>query len=185
MRVSLLKGLAVGLASVSLVLPPPVVAAWSHATPIPSSTRGEKPVTAVMDIALRDQGVLTGQVTTEDGKPLAGVPVALEVGGGVVANTTTDPHGAFSLASLRGGVYQVTIPGACQTCRLWAPWTAPPAASPVLRLVIRPQLARGQSPSRSRGFLVQPLIVGGLVATAVAVPLAVHSHNSHTNLVTE
>ena len=184
MRVSWLRGLAAGLAAVPLVLPPSVVAAWPHAATTPAAVALGESKTAVHDIALRDHGVLLGQVTRTDGSPLAGVPVSLAAHGTVVGSTATNPQGVFSLTGLRGGVYQVTVPGACQTYRLWAPRTAPPAACRMARLVANPDLVRGQSPTRG-GFLIRPLIIGGLVATAVAVPLAVHNHNSSTNLVTE
>lgn len=135
-----------------------------------------QPVTQVIDVALEERGTLVGQVTGPKGAPQAEAPIAVRQGTAVVARTTTDRRGIFYVTGLRGGVYQVASNGASQNLRAWAPDTAPPNARPGVQLV------RGQGATSARGpildFLTRPVVIGGLVATAIAVPIAVHNNNS-------
>jgi hypothetical protein len=88
-----------------------------------------------------------------------------------LAATTTNADGHFQVAGLRGGVVQVVAGESAAVCRLWAPNTAPPVAR-ASALVVEGQTVRGQGPIV--GMLCNPLVILGLVAIAVAVPLAIH-----------
>ncbi len=59
--------------------------------------------------------------------------------------------------------------------RLWAPETAPPAAGKSALIVSDATAVRGQA-TRLGQFLANPLVIAGIVATAVAVPVAVHEY---------
>ena len=149
------------------------------------------------DVALADGGVLTGQVVTAQGAPVAETPVAVTLQGREVVRVATNADGMFSAPGLKGGVYEVSTPGSRGVYRLWAPRTAPPAARQGVMIVsgtepcwantvaagrVRPARASvgppwpaaGQGPfGRAMGWVADhPFITAGVVATAIAVPLA-------------
>jgi hypothetical protein len=93
----------------------------------------------------------------------------------------TNAEGAFSAAGLKGGVYELSTPTSRGVYRLWAPRTAPPAARQGVMLVSGPETVLGQyGPPPSQGpfgtamgwISEHPFITAGIVATAIAVPLA-------------
>jgi hypothetical protein len=178
MKTPLCKSIAASLACLPMILPPSALAA------APQPTRVQRPHThlnprqsVIVDVALRDRGQLSGRVVIADGTAVAGAPVSLAYRGQDIARTATDTQGRFALVGLRGGVYQFNTPGSTRSVRLWAPRTAPPAAQQVVTLVVQPQpVVRGQSiDAGGPGLITKSLIVGGVVATAVAVPLATRS----------
>jgi hypothetical protein len=134
-----------------------------------------------LDIALRDGGVLAGQLVDTQGAPLTQAPVSVLAAGREVGHSTTDAQGNFHVAGLPGGVYELAAPGHHGVYRLWAPQTAPPAAVPGVLVVSGGALARGQYPpaspgplGRAVGWMVEhPIITVGAVAAAVAIPVAV------------
>ena len=98
MKKSLCNGIAASLACLPMILPPPVLAA------APQPIRVERPYThvnprqsAVVDVALRDRGQLTGRVVIANGTAAAGVPVSLAYRGQAIAKTATDTQGRFAL----------------------------------------------------------------------------------------
>lgn len=138
------------------------------------STTGE-PTAAAADVALAAGGVLRGQVLDQQGQPHGKLAVYLVQKNEVVATTTTDREGQFSLANLRGGVYAVHAGAASGVYRLWAANTAPPAAQPAALLVDGQTAVRGQG---AFGWLRNPWVIGGIVAAAIAIPIAVSNHDS-------
>lgn len=187
MRMSISRGIAVGLACLPLIAPPSACAAASPTGRIQTAPlRTNSRQTAVVDVALRDRGRLAGRVMSANGTALAGTPVSVAYRGQAIARTATDTQGRFALIGLRGGVYQISTPGTIRSVRLWAPRTAPPAAEQGITLVAQPQpVLRGQSIDGGPGPITKSLVVGGLVATAVAVPLATHSQTSRSERDTE
>jgi hypothetical protein len=132
---------------------------------------------APQDVALAEGGVLTGQVVNTAGKPQAMAPVSLVTGGKEIARVTTDKQGQFRVASLKGGVYQVSTNGKTGVYRFWAPRTAPPSSLNGLNMVSGNQIVRGQmggGPLASAGQWIaeHPIITAAGIATAIAVPLA-------------
>lgn len=132
---------------------------------------------APQDVALAEGGVLTGQVVNTAGKPQAMAPVSLVTGGKEIARVTTDKQGQFRVASLKGGVYQVSTNGKSSVYRFWAPRTAPPSSLNGLNMVTGDQIVRGQmggGPLATAGQWIaeHPIITAGAIATAIAVPLA-------------
>jgi hypothetical protein len=166
------KGFLVSLALVSLCLPEPLFAM--------------APMPQVADVALMNGGVLVGQVVDAQGVGLAGAPVTLQSQDGATRTAQTDAQGRFSVAALPAGLYQLTAGNSQGTCRLWAPQTAPPAAQQGVTLVNTDTL-RGQNNCNTcrrglfgaGGWLTNPWVVAGIVATAVAVPVAIHNSRRH------
>ena len=142
------------------------------------------PATNVSDVALAHGGLLTGQFLDAQMKPVSGADVAISSGGHIVATTATDENGAFAVTGLRSGFHQVTTPDAVENCRLWADGTAPPRAEQGLRIVAGDDAVRGQwgPPPATNNFIkrakvwgTNPFIVGGVIAAAVAIPVALNN----------
>jgi hypothetical protein len=140
--------------------------------------------TLVRDIALAQGGLLLGQVLNESMQPLPGLEVAIQSGGQTMATTKTDANGTFAVAGLRGGLHQIATRKSVQNCRLWAHGTAPPSATEQLRFVPgQDTVVRGQwgagAPSpwmhKAKAMATNPWVIGGVVATAIAVPVLVHN----------
>ena len=136
----------------------------------------------ITDIALQSGGVLVGQIASDQGQPLVNAPVSIIRRGKEIAQVATDRHGAFAIPNLQGGVYQVATAGQRGVYRLWAPHTAPPSARQGLALVSG-DVVRGQemggSFSRFAGWVKNhPLMTGGIVAAAIAIPLAIDNNNN-------
>ncbi len=177
----LVKGVLVSLAAVGFCLPHPVLAASADVDRVP----------VVTDVGLSSGGVLVGQVVDSQGIALAKVPVSLQGGGREIARAQTDANGYFAVRGLRGGVHQLVTPGAQGTFRLWKSDTAPPLSQEGALLIVDRQMVRGQScePGCEPGcgigcgscckglsyWLANPWVVTGIVATAVAVPVAIHN----------
>jgi hypothetical protein len=151
---------AAAVACVGMVLPP---AAFSAA-----------PVVDSYDIALRDGGVLVGQVVDRQGVAKAGTAVSIRFAENEVARTTTDQNGVFAAKGLRGGQYQLLTDDGVTVCRLWSPDTAPPAAKPAALVVSGDSVVRGNGPMNSwvSWMKAHPYITAGTIAAGIAVPLA-------------
>jgi hypothetical protein len=126
------------------------------------------PKPLVTDVALSDAGTLEGQVIDTQNGGLAGVPVTIRSQDREVAQTTTAANGHFVVQNLRGGVYQVATVQGDGTFRLWAPRTAPPAAGK--RAIVYVQNCSDNGLKRILGH---PLVLPAVIATAIAVPIAV------------
>jgi hypothetical protein len=137
------------------------------------------------DVALRDGGVLVGQVVNPQGLAKAGANISIRQGNHEVVRTTSDANGVFAAKGLRGGQYEILTDEGIRTCRLWAPNTAPPAARPAALLVSGQTVVRGQGgyPGFASGahgmahswvawMKAHPFLTAGAVAVAVATPLA-------------
>jgi hypothetical protein len=146
---------------------------------------GPAPAPAVVDVALGQGGVLQGQVVSLQGSGQAGVPVFVKAQEHNVATTVTAADGTFSVQGLRGGVYQVAAAKGQGIYRAWSPGTAPPAAQNTAiiytqngkvdgNVVVYTGQGGGFSPKM---LLTNPIVIAGVVATAVAVPVALA--NSH------
>jgi len=172
----MLKAAALSLACLGMLVPVPVLqAAAVESSPVPEVV-GRSHV--AVDVGLRSGGVLLGQVVNGQGIPLRRAPVELRQLDRKVGTTATDAAGYFSLRDLRGGTYQILAADAHGVFRLWAPNTAPPSARPGALLVAGDGPVRGQATSCAQ-WLCNPWIIAGLVAAAVAIPVAIH--NSKNN----
>lgn len=129
------------------------------------------PTAAVSDIALQDNGLLQGQVLDMQGAPVKGVPVAVVQQDKLIAAAKTDTNGRFAIAGLSGGVFQVVTAKGGAAYRLWAPNTAPPAAQAGALIVNGDTVVRGGMNGGVLGFLSNPWVLGGIVATAIVLPI--------------
>ena len=161
-NVRVIKGVLVSLAVLGFCLPQPVLAAAVNPAPEP----------AVTDVALGPGGVLLGQVVDQRGTALTKVPVALRDQANVIANTETDQQGYFAVRGLKSGVYQVVAAEGQGTFRVWAAEIAPPSAQQGALIVSGEDTVRGNLGCFG-AFFTNPWVLVGLVATAVAVPVAI------------
>ena len=131
------------------------------------------------DVSLSRGGKLHGAVASSNGVSLHGVPVRLYHAGKVAAETTSDSAGRFAFQQLRGGTYQLAVPGNSLPCRLWAAGTAPPVAKSQLLMTVPGQVVRGQfRPTRPYEWVeTYPLLSTAIFAGLIAVPVAVIAAN--------
>jgi hypothetical protein len=190
-NVSSLKGLALWAATLGLLMPPQCLiaaerAAGNSATAAPTARAGT--AIPIADVQLQSRGRFSGQIVNAQGQPQVGIPVVLQ-GRGQQMKTSSDKQGWFHYEGLSGGSYRLEAAGQQNLCRLWAPGTAPPKANQQLLLVNQNgQIVLGQycgspvcgSPvggagSRVKNALTHPLVIGGIVAAAIAIPVAIHN----------
>jgi hypothetical protein len=133
------------------------------------------PKPTMTDVALSDGGTLQGMVVNNQMNGMPGVPVSLRSQDREVAQTTTAENGQFVVQNLRGGVYNVSTAQSDSSFRLWAPRTAPPVANS--RAIVFVQ--NGSQGNGLKSVLGHPLVLPAIIATAIAVPIAVStSHHS-------
>lgn len=144
-----------------------VLALWTLL--VPASLQAGSPV--MRDVALGEGGSFRGQVVDAQGQPLAGVAVALATQTGEQSQVVTDKQGTFEFRNVRGGVYTVSTGAGGAAVRLWTAQTAPPKAATAALLVHDSNAARGQNGGGGGGGLGGPLVVGGVIATAIVLPL--------------
>ncbi len=172
---SLQRGLSWVAAAAMVTQPQLVLSAEVNHQPIVA--RSAAVAVAPQDVALAEGGVLRGQVVDTAGKPQAMAPVSLSTGGKEIAHVTTDAKGEFRVASLKGGVYQVSTEGNSGVYRFWAPQTAPPSSLNGLNIVsgdsvVRGQMGRGPLASAGQWIAEHPIITAGAIAAAIAIPIA-------------
>jgi hypothetical protein len=153
------RGVAVILATLGMILPEVALAATPAASP------------AVIDVAMADGGVLHGQVVDLQGGSTTGVPVSVRSQDKEIVRTATAKDGTFAVQGLRGGVYQVAAGQGQGVYRVWTAKAAPPSAQK--HAIVFTQNGGGLFGGGPKMLLANPLVVAGVVATAVAVPVAV------------
>jgi len=149
----------------------------------PPSALAAAPTCTARDVALRPGGVLVGQVMNQQGAVQAGSAVSIRHNQQEVVRTKTDANGVFAARGLRGGQYQIVTPEGQSFRRLWAADTAPPTAAEAAVVVTGQEVVRGQwgPPYYGPGYggrwldwvRSHPYITAGIVAAAIATPLAV------------
>jgi hypothetical protein len=157
---------AIALSTLGLCLPQVALAD----TPTTATTA---PAPAVVDIALADGGVLHGQLVDMQAGNAANAPVVVRTKSQEVARTVTASDGRFSVTGLRGGVYQVAAGQGQGVYRLWTAKAAPPSAQKSALVYTQFGGAGG-----FKMLLANPIVVAGVVATAVAVPVAIANSKS-------
>lgn len=135
------------------------------------------------DVALQSSGTLLGQIVDTAGRGVANAPIVL-TGRQQRWQTISDPQGRFALKNLAGGTYTLSAAGQLQTIRAWQPGTAPPSARQGVLFAPTGELVRGQHTvgpntsqyfSNAKHYLANPWVFSGIVATAVAIPVAIHN----------
>lgn len=145
-----------------------------------------------LDVSLDDQHRLVGRVVDEQGRALRSTTGQVRRNQKAIASFKTDVDGVFRTAALTGGVYQVAVAGQVLGLRVWRGQAAPPSAVQVAKIVVGPTVrAQGCSnPSCTVAncaggcggaggfkngpfkFMFHPLVIGAVVAAAIAIPLA-------------
>ena len=149
----------------------------------------------IADVELQDGGTLRGQVVSSQGKPFANADVQF-IARGEMQSVATDESGYFEISELRGSTCQLHVGDHMQLVRVWAPGTAPPAATAGLLIVPNNAAVLGQNcgsgvcgSGKRRGIfgggggrhpLSHPLVVGSVIAAAIAIPLATSSDDPAT-----
>ena len=141
------------------------------------------PAPQIGDVAIRNDGVLAGQLVDGQNAPQSGVRVSiLDMQNHEVAASITDNQGSFAIGGVRGGVYQVVTPQNRQIYRIWAPGIAPPSAQLGLLLIAPREAAGGEvGDGMIKSFITNPLVIGGAVVTAVAVPVVIVATHKSPN----
>jgi hypothetical protein len=133
----------------------------------------ESPRSAIRDVALAGSGEFRGQVLDIQGQPRPQVPVLVSRQGEAVVRTETDQQGRFAVHGVNGGIYEVQTPAGTGVYRVWSPGTAPPSAVSEAMIVPDEALIRAQSRGgQALSWLANPWVLAGLVAAAIAIPLA-------------
>ena len=172
---SALTKVAVSLAMIHLLAPNAIFADGRQ------PAIGNAPASAaarIHDVALSEGGTLSGQIVDGQGNARSAVSLRLLQQNKVVGAMVSNELGQFRATGLRGGIYRVESPSGVVVLRVWAPRTAPPAAKQQVLIVEGPPVVRGQFGGMGlRNLLANPYVVAGIVATAVAVPVALHNSN--------
>jgi hypothetical protein len=164
------------LASVGLCLP---------IAPANAQTVAPAQVPLIRDVELANGGLLVGRLLDANGRPQRGADVSILTGGKTLAATRTDADGVFAVSHLRGGVHEISTADNVQLLRLWANGTAPPRSPQSIDVVSGSDVVRGQyGPPPGNRFIrkakvwaTNPWIVGGVVAAAVAIPVALSDND--------
>lgn len=165
-----------GLGCLTLVFPL-VAAGGVPAVPpggSPAGSDGGGPFWKVGDVELAADGTLCGVVIDVDGGPVPGVWVVVMAGSREAGRGQTDGLGRFRVAVPGGGTYAIQAAGGGQLVRAWVAGTAPPTAKPWALVVVGKEVVRGQIPLE-RFWSPDVLVVGALVAAAIATPLSMHN----------
>lgn len=141
------QGAAVVLACWGLLVPQTSVNAD---TPAATSVTQQKTQKAA-DVALTATGVLVGAAFTPNGKHLDGAQVVVTQGEKEIVRTNTDDKGAFAIAQMKSGTYQIGIGDKVAPIRVWTSETAPPKAKRKAILVTG-EIVRGQDEYYESGF---------------------------------
>jgi hypothetical protein len=137
----------------------------------------------IRDVALQPGGVLNGQVLNEQAVGQGQAKIAVVYRGQPLTVTETDNNGRFVLAGLEPGVYELHLAEGGGAFRVWAPRTAPPAAEQGVLLVQDSRVVRGlhggglHNGGGYFGWLANPWVLAGIVAAAIAIPLALDNNN--------
>jgi hypothetical protein len=133
----------------------------------------------IADVALRGGGTMVGAVYSAEGLPQSGQLVSVQTNGREVTRTTTDEHGRFIAEGLKGGVYQLVTTEGMASYRVWSEGTAPPAAQPAALVVTGDVVRGGFAHCGGLGaWLSNPWVLAAIVATAIAVPIALNDDDS-------
>lgn len=130
------------------------------------------PPVDVADVLLDGQGGLQGIVVDVHGAPQPDARVVVVQQKREVSRVQTDRLGRFRISGLRGGVYMLQSGGQGRFVRAWTPKAAPPSAKPTALMISGDGVIRGQMPLECF-FASDAVVIAGLVAAMIAIPLAV------------
>lgn len=182
-RAAKAKSIVSWLLGFSLVVQPCLCEAGQSVDAWKPAASNVQQATAAIDIALRPDGTFVGQLVDTAGRGSAQTDVSL-TDGRRNWQAKTDQQGWFRFADLQGKQYEFQTEGVKQRLRVWPANAAPPIARPGLLVTPSADVFRGQrvlSPNTNQFFrvakqrLTNPLVIGGVAVTAVAIPVAIHN----------
>lgn len=127
----------------------------------------------VVDVALTARAELRGEIRGSEAQPRPHASVELWRADQKVRVARSDAAGRFRFGDVAGGVYQLRSGDSVVVCRVWTASVAPPRAAGELLLVARNTTVRGQQPL-NEVFCFNPFVMGTIISSAVAIPIAVH-----------
>ena len=175
-RIGFLRAGMIVAACLGMLTPPSVLHAATGDAPSQRPT-ANRAMTA--DVVLGIDGSLRGQAVNARGEPVPLTRVSLRQNEREVATAVTDRNGHFQLPGLRGGTYQLVVGQANVTYRLWQAKMAPPSATRAALIVVDGRQVLAQQGPLGY-WLSNPWVVAGLVAAAVAIPVAIHNNRVHS-----
>lgn len=175
----MLKSLCVGLSYIGLVLHTSALEAATLSAAANTPRRAPQPARLASDVELDADGSMHGLVVDVEGVPAAGRSVVLHQMDRELANTRTNALGRFRISRLRGGTYRLSVDGHGRMIRAWSANTAPPSAKSVALLVLGGEVVRGQM-TLEEFCACDGVIIVGLVAAMIAVPIVVHNSGSRS-----
>ncbi len=131
----------------------------------------------VGDVALSEQGTFRARILSRDGLTVADQTLTLSRRGETVATAVSDNQGQIAIPGLTGGQYEMHVANETSVIRIWTAKAAPPIASKNLLIVPTSQIERAQQPL-GNFFAAEPVMIGVLIAAAIAIPIAVHQSGS-------
>ena len=164
-----LRASAVALATLGIVFP--LQSAFGDS---PALSKTAFRLREAIDLVMSADGALRGVVVDSNGRGVRGTVVQLLREGEKRGEAITDVNGHFQFTNLSGGVYHILTPSTISLCRIWTNKAAPPSANRELLIATGDLVARGQRPICDL-FFVDPLLVGIIVAAAIAIPIAIHN----------
>jgi hypothetical protein len=174
---SLLRGAAVALAAVGMMIPnAPAMAAG------PSRAQVKTVDAKIFDIALSDGGMFKGRVVDHTGAAVEGAEVSVKQNNKEVAHSVTDKSGSFVVSNMKTGVYSVNSGATEGVYRVWNEKSAPPSAKEQSLLVLGENGARGNFGAGDGAFwAVTAVAVAGLIVGIIALT---RDNNNTTTVVT-
>ena len=142
-------------------------------------TKTESTLLKTQDIALAADGLLTGYVLDNQGRPAANAPVIVLFRKKPIAKTHTNARGVFQIRGLRAGFHSIQSSDAMTHCRLWTKQAAPPSARKGALVVNNGEIVRGQW-----GMLccVDPIQVALGAGALAALIVAIDAHEDNEDL---
>lgn len=150
------------------------------ATTLGAPVLGSGPVELRSRDVVLNGGKLEGTVVNREAQPVSGLTVRLFHGENLIATTTSDERGQFSVTGLRNGGHVLCTGEDRQNVRFWGTQAAPPAAVNRVTMVVDEAVVRGQCGDAcgegSGGLLTSVmgnpavlLLIGGGVVGVVAL----------------
>lgn len=139
--IGFLRGAAMSLAALGMVMPPGQVFAQDQAAAPRVIAKADTRLAA--DVVLLN-GAFTGRVVDHAGTPLKNKEVTVKQGEKIVGRGMTNDKGVFAISNVRPGNYTASSGNTEGTFRVWNEEVAPPAAKGHALLVMGENGARGQ-----------------------------------------
>ena len=184
----------VALSMVGIVMSGPLHAANPQSTGTTQATKKAGSAATIPDVKLNPDGLFVAQLVSTGGQPLGGRQLKITDHENKLTTATTSPQGRVAVRGLHGGVFKVGYANQSSIVRVWTHDVAPPNAVSEFLLIQNQRVTRGQcdcgdvcnggcdavvnpdGPNPFAGILGQePIMIGLLVAAAVAIPIAVHN----------